>query len=82
MEASNIYKIIVVLVIATIAYFVFYITTLSLKKLKFHILPYYPFDKFFPKSGSWSIFYFLIAVLFLGILIYLMAKGGFYLSPA
>jgi hypothetical protein len=82
MEASNYYQIIVALSIALVASLIFFITMFSLKKLKVNIFSYYPFDKFFPQSGSWSIFYFLISVLFLGGLIYFLAKGGFYLNPA
>jgi hypothetical protein len=82
METSNVYKIAVVVVIALISSLVFYATTSSLKKLQVKIISYYPFGHFFPKSGSWSILYFLISILFLGALIYLLAKGGFYLNPA
>jgi hypothetical protein len=65
-----------------IMYFVYYITTNSLKKLKTEILHSYPFDLFIPSGGTWSVSYFLIVVLFLGFLIYFLSKGGMYLGPA
>lgn len=79
---TNIYQITVALGVTTIAVLSFYITIISLRKLKVDVFAYYPFDKFFPQSGSWSILYFVVVVIFLGALIYLLAKGGFYLSPA
>ncbi|HTK03288.1 MAG TPA: hypothetical protein VL401_00770 [Alphaproteobacteria bacterium] len=61
----------------------FFITIKSLKKLKTEISLSYPFDIFFPKEGQWSVGYFLLVITLLGLLIYLMIKGGFYgLSPA
>lgn len=79
---ANIYQIEVALGVSAIAILCFYATIASLRKLKVEIFSYYPFDKFFPRSGSWSILYFLVVVLFLGALVYLLAKGGFYLAPA
>jgi hypothetical protein len=58
------------------------ITTSSLEKLKPEIISYYPFDKFFPKSGKWSVIYFIITIILLGILVYAIIKGGFYFGPA
>lgn len=58
------------------------ITTSSLEKLKPETISYYPFDKFFPKSGKWSVIYFIITIILLGILVYAIIKGGFYLGPA
>ena len=52
------------------------------QKLKPEIISYYPFDKFFPKSGRWSAIYFLITLILLGTLVYFFTKGGFYLAPA
>lgn len=76
-----------VAIVATLAtlifsYIVYRITMNSLKKLKTEILSSYPFDLFIPKNGSWSIFYFLTVILFLGAIIYLMVNGGFYVGPA
>ncbi|OGM87807.1 hypothetical protein A2594_02905 [Candidatus Woesebacteria bacterium RIFOXYD1_FULL_41_28] len=79
---TYLYKIVFVVISIVIFYFVYWITSYSLKKLKPEIYSYYPFDKFFPKSGKWSIFYFLITIVFLGILVYAIIKGGFYLAPA
>ena len=79
---ANIFQIIVVLVIGFVTSLAFYITISSLRKMKSEIFSYYPFDRFFPQSGRWSILYFLIMVVFLGGLIYFLAKGGFYLGPA
>jgi len=78
----NLYKIIVAVAVTATSFLVFYLTAHSLRKLKMEVLPYYPFDRFFPQSGTWSVLYFLIVVIFLGALAYLLAKGGFYLSPA
>ena len=79
---SNLFKITVGLGIAVITALAFYITIFTLKKLKSEVLSYYPFDRFFPQSGKWSVLYFLIIILFLGALAYFLAKGGFYLGPA
>lgn len=57
-------------------------TTRSLKKLKSDVFSYYPFDKFFPKSGRWSVIYFLITIILLAALVVAIIKGGFYLAPA
>lgn len=62
--------------------FAYWITTTSLEKLKPDIISYYPFDKFFPKSGRWSVVYFIITIILLGILVYAIIKGGFYVGPA
>ncbi|MEK7498131.1 MAG: hypothetical protein AAB656_04395, partial [Patescibacteria group bacterium] len=53
-------------------FFVFsYLAVKSLKLLNFKIAPYYDFDKFFPKSGTWSIvFYLLILGTFVGLVLY------------
>lgn len=79
---TNIVVVITGLIALIIFYFVYYITTNSLKKLKMEILSSYPFDLFIPSGGRWSISYFLIVVLFLGLLIYFLSKGGMYLGPA
>jgi divalent metal cation (Fe/Co/Zn/Cd) transporter len=79
---TNIVVIIASLIALVIFYFVYRITTNSLKKLKTEILSSYPFDLFIPSGGKWSVGYFLIVVLFLGLLIYFLSKGGMYLGPA
>lgn len=79
---TNIVEIVAGLILLIILYFVYYITTSSLKKLKTEILHSYPFDLFIPSGGTWSVSYFLIVVLFLGLLIYFLSKGGMYLGPA
>ena len=79
---SNFYQIIVALVIGFVTSLVLFLTVSSLKKMKSEIFSYYPFDRFFPQSGRWSILYFLIMVVFLGGLIFFLAKGGFFLGPA
>lgn len=79
---SNLDIIIIVAVSAGILSLGYYITIYSLGKLKSRIVSYYPFDKFFPKSGHWSVIYFLITILLLGALIYIIIKGGLYLAPA
>ncbi len=56
----------------------FYITTKSINKLRTEIFSSYPFDIFFPQGGKWSVGYFLVAIILLGLLIYFLAKGGFY----
>jgi hypothetical protein len=79
---ANLYKIIVGLVVTLVAALAFYVTLFTLRKLKSEVLAYYPFDRFFPQSGKWSVLYFLIVIVFLGALAYFLAKGGFYLGPA
>lgn len=79
---NNYVFIIVVLTTAIIVYAAFYLTMSSLKKLKTSIFTSYPFDLFFPHEGGWSVGYFLIIILFLGLLIYFLGKGNFVLGPA
>jgi hypothetical protein len=79
---TNFVQIIGALVIATISVFAFSVTVSTLKNMKSDIFSYYPFDRFFPHSGRWSIFYFFMLIIFLAGLIYFFAKGGFYLNPA
>lgn len=79
---SNLGTIAVVVISAGVFFLGYYVTVYSLGKLKPRIVSYYPFDKFFPKSGRWSVIYFLITVLLLGALVYVIIKGGFYLAPA
>ncbi len=62
--------------------FIYYLTVFSLKKLKRSASPYYPFDIFFPSSGKWSVGYFLLIITALGVLIFFLLKGKFYLGPA
>lgn len=78
----NLNKIIFILVSVVVFYFAYWITSYSLRKLKPEVISYYPFDKFFPKSGKWSVVYFLITIILLGALVYVIVKGGFYLAPA
>jgi hypothetical protein len=78
----NFYKIIATLVISFVTFLAFYVTVFSIRKMKPAVFSYYPFDRFFPGSGKWSILYFLIMIVFLAGLIYFLAKGGFYLGPA
>jgi hypothetical protein len=79
---TNFYQIIGALTVAIVSLLAFNLTISSLGKMKSDIFSYYPFDRFFPQSGRWSILYFFIVVIFLGGLVYFLAKGGFYLSPA
>ena len=79
---TNLYQIIGALAVAAVSVLAFTFTVSSLKNMKSEIFSYYPFDRFFPQSGRWSVLYFFILVIFLGGLIYFFAKGGFYLSPA
>jgi len=79
---ANRVAIISILIVIIIFYLGFTITSLSLKKLKVKVFSYYPFDRFFPQSGRWSVVYFIITIALLGIIIYLLARGNFYLAPA
>lgn len=79
---TNIYRIIVGVILTGISAAAFYITLTSIKKLKIGILPYYPFDKFIPQAGQWSVLYFLIIIVLIGALIFLLSRGGFYPVPA
>jgi hypothetical protein len=79
---TNFELIILALVLASVFFLGYWITAYSLKKLKPDFFSYYPFDKFFPKSGSWSIIYFIITIILLTLLVFVIAKGGFYLAPA
>jgi uncharacterized BrkB/YihY/UPF0761 family membrane protein len=79
---DNLFEIIVVLGIAAFILFAFKITISSLKKLKFEVLPYYPFDRYSPQSQKWSLLYFFIVTFFLAALIFLLTKGNFNFGPA
>jgi hypothetical protein len=79
---NNLAKILVVFLSAAALFLVYWITSYSLRKLKPEIFSYYPFDKFFPKSGSWSVIYFIITIILLGAIAFLMVRGGFYMGPA
>mgnify|MGYP001564266275 CR=1 FL=1 len=54
-------------------FFVFsYLAVKSLKLLNFKIVPYYDFSKYFPKSSTWSVvFYLLILGVIIGLVLYL-----------
>ena len=79
---TNFEKIILITGSVLVLYLAYWTTSYSLKKLKPEVFSYYPFNKFFPKSGHWSVVYFLITIILLGLLVYLITKGGFYLAPA
>lgn len=79
---QNYIQIIGVVSLSLLFYLTYRITTGSLKKLKMEVLNTYPFDLFIPKGGAWSISYFLIMVIFLGLLIYFFLSGKFYIGPA
>lgn len=78
----NYFDILVATGLSFLFYFIFYLTTLSLKKLKLEAFSSYPFDTFFPQGGNWSVGYFLITILLFGILIFFLLKGNFYVGPA
>lgn len=79
---ENYIKIIVAAIIAAIFYLIFYLSTASLKKLKTGIFQSYPFGLFIPEGGTWSIGYFLVIIVLLGLLIFLGFKGNLFLGPA
>ena len=79
---SNLETIILILALAFILSLGYWITAYSLKRLRPEFFSYYPFDKFFPKSGSWSVVYFIITIILLALLILVIARGGFFLAPA
>lgn len=79
---ANFIKMIIGLVIIAVFYFAYYVSTSSIKKLKTQILPFYPFDLFYTHGEAWSLGYFIIIILTLGILIFLLLKGNFYAGPA
>lgn len=79
---ANLIKIVFALGGVGVFLLAYWITTSSLEKLKPEIISYYPFDRFFPKSGKWSVVYFIITIILLGILVYAIIKGGFYIGPA
>lgn len=79
---ANYMKIIVASVIAAVSYLIFFLSTASLKKLKTGIFQSYPFGLFIPEGGTWSIGYFLLIILLLGLLIFLGFKERLFLGPA
>ncbi len=74
---NNSPKIAVFVGIILFAYLVYAITMRSLRNLKTEILSTYPFDLFIPKNGVWSVGYFMIMIIFLGLLIVFFVKGRF-----
>lgn len=79
---DNVWKILLGILLIAVFYFSFYFTTASLKKLKIEAFQNYPFGLFFPQGGAWSIGYFLLVILILGLLVFFEVKGGFILGPA
>ena len=79
---ANYMKVVAAAATLFILYVTFSTTAMSLRKLKTDIFSSYPFEVFFPRSGEWSVGYFLIVILFLGLLIYFLEKGNFYFGPA
>ena len=79
---TNAEKIVIAVIILVVFYVGYIVTSASLKKLQVDVFSYYPFDQFFPQSGKWSILYFFIVILLLGVLIFFLGKGGFVLNPA
>jgi len=71
---NNFVNIMIGIALAAFVLGVFYFTTLSIKKLKMEVLPYYPFDRFSPGSKKWSVLYFLILIIFLAGLAFFLAK--------
>lgn len=61
-----------------IFYLLYRVSVTTLRKLRIEIFPSYPFDMFIPKSGEWSVGYFITIVLFLVLLTYFIVKGNFY----
>lgn len=79
---ANAFKIIVGGVIILVFYLIYYASTYSLKKLKIGVFSSYPFSLFFPEGTTWSIGYFLLVVLLLGLLVYLGFQGKLFFGPA
>ncbi len=78
---ANYIMIIVMASLLAFIYFVYYVTTASLRNLKTEILSTYPFDLFIPRGGTWSVGYFLIMIIFLGLIIIFLVKGDFIRGP-
>jgi len=79
---ANLFKIVLIIALSAIFYFIYYLSTFSLKKLKIEAFQSYPFNLFFPSGGAWSVGYFILIILLLSFLIFFELKGGFYLGPA
>ena len=79
---ENYMKIAIAIVITAVFYLIYYLSTFSLKKLKIGVFASYPFALFFPEGGTWSIGYFLIIIVLLGIIVFLGFRGQLYLGPA
>lgn len=79
---DNFQIILIVLISLVVFLLAFRLTSYSLGKLKSEIISYYPFDRIFPKSGHWSVLYFLITIVLLGVLVFAIIRGGFYMAPA
>lgn len=78
---NNYIRIFVAIGLLSTFFMLFYFVTGTLKGLEKKSYSSYPFDSYIPRSGTWSVGYFIAAILLLGILIYLLMSGGFYLKP-
>lgn len=78
---NNYIRIFIALGLLSTFFILFYFVTGTLKGLEKKSYSGYPFDSYLPQSGKWSVGYFIAAILLLGILIYLLMSGGFYLKP-
>ena len=61
---------------------VVFIAKKSLEKLDTNIEPYYDFNVFFPKSGVWSVVFYLVVILSLTLIIFISIKAQVALTPA
>lgn len=72
----------VAVVLISAFYLIFFLSTYSLKNLRIEIFKSYPFDPFLPRGGTWSIGYYLIIIILLGIIVYLGFERKLFLGPA
>lgn len=59
-----------------------YVVKLTLERLDTKIEPFYEFDISFPKSGKWSIVFFLVIVAILTVVVLLSSGQQITLQPA
>jgi len=61
---------------------VVFIAKKSLEKLGTNIEPYYDFNVLIPKSGAWSVVFYLVVILALTLIIFISIKAQVSLTPA
>ena len=60
----------------------FFLIKASIEKLDTNLLPYYPFDVYFPSSSRWSAFFFIAIVALFMVIVFFFTRLNLHLMPA